>query len=185
MGRQGCFVHCTCVLTNQMSTHIRFFQDIGNNYSIRLQMYSAAICAGTCVTFGAPIGAVLFAMELTSTYYMVGTILKCMICSLSAIIGYHIFHGFSFSPVKPPKHTQFEDIGLSYEMIFIIILGYLCSQIAVMFNNILSKIIFLRVKLKNPFICNRWKWCMTCILFISIIGFPVKVMHFREKIIGN
>ena len=51
-------------------------------------MYSAAICSGTCVTFGAPIGAVVFAMELTSTYYMVGTLLKCLLASLAAIIIY-------------------------------------------------------------------------------------------------
>jgi H+/Cl- antiporter ClcA len=51
-------------------------------------MLSAAICAGTVVTFGAPIGGVLFAMELTSTYFMVGTLLKCLLCSLSAVIVY-------------------------------------------------------------------------------------------------
>lgn len=68
-------------------------------------MLSAAICAGTVVTFGAPIGAVLFAMELTATYFMVGTLLRCFLCSLAAIIVYHMCH--SLPIIKPPKHTEF------------------------------------------------------------------------------
>ena len=68
-------------------------------------MLSAAICAGTVVTFGAPIGAVLFAMELTSTYFMVNTLVRCFLCSLAAIIVYHLMH--SLPPIKPPRHTEF------------------------------------------------------------------------------
>lgn len=49
----------------------------------------------------------------------------------------------------------------------------------------LTKLIFLRVRLKNPFISNRWKWCTTVSLFISIIGFPIHYMHFNEKTIDN
>jgi H+/Cl- antiporter ClcA len=146
-------------------------------------MLSAAICAGTVVTFGAPIGAVLFAMELTSTYFMVGTLLRCFLASLSAIIVYHVMH--SLPLINIPKYTEFEDIGLNHEIIFIIILGFLCSRIAILFNHILTKLIFLRVKLKNPFISNRWKWCSTITLFISIIGFPITYMHFNEKTIDD
>lgn len=146
-------------------------------------MLSAAICAGTVVTFGAPIGGVLFAMELTSTYFMVGTLLKCLLCSLSAVIVYFMMH--SLPPIRPPEHTNFEDIGLNHEIIFVIILGVLCAKIAILFNHILLKIIFLRVKIKNQFISNRWKWCSTVILFISIIGFPINYLHLNEKNIGN
>lgn len=146
-------------------------------------MLAAAICVGTVVTFGAPIGGVLFAMELTSTYFMVGTLLRCFLASMSSIIVYHLMH--SLPPIKPPDHTQFEDIGLNHEIIFIIIFGVLCAKIAVLFNHILTKLIFLRVKLKNPFISNRWKWCSTVTLFISFIGFPITYMHFNEKTIDN
>lgn len=146
-------------------------------------MLSAAICAGTVVTFGAPIGGVLFAMELTSTYFMVGTLLNCFMCSLAAIIVYHLMH--SLPPIRIPAHTQFEDIGLNHEIIFIIILGVLSAKVAILFNHILLKLIFLRVKLKNPFISNRWKWCTTVSLFISIIGFPILYLHLNEKNIDN
>ncbi len=178
-GRQGAFVHTSCIMAHQISSRINYFKDIANNYQVRLQMLSTAICCGTVVTFGAPIGAVLFSLELTSTYFMVGTLLKCFLGSLAAIIVYHMMH--SLPIIKPPKHTEFEDIGLNHEIIFVIILGVLCSKIAILFNHILTKLIFLRVKLKNPFISNRWKWLSTISLFISIIGFPISFMHFGEK----
>ena len=180
-GRQGAFVHTTCIMTHQLSTRISYFKDIANNYQARMQMLSAAICAGTVVTFGAPIGGVLFAMELTSTYFMVGTLLRCFLCSLSSIIVYHLMH--SLDIIRIPQHTKFEDIGLNHELIFIVIFGVICSKVAILFNHILLKLIFLRVKLKNPFISNRWKWCSTVILFISIIGFPITYMHLGEKAI--
>ena len=148
-------------------------------------MYQAGIAAGTCCTFGSPIGAVFYAMELTSSFYMVGTLLKCLLASLGAIITFHLLHGLKWGYIQPPNRTNFEDIGLNHELLFCALLGVVCAQVAILFNNVLSKIIFLRVRLKNPFISNRWKWCLTCSLFISLFGFPVKQLHLREKIIGN
>ena len=58
----------------------------------------------------------------------------------------------------------------------------LCSKVAILFNHILTKLIFLRVKLKNPFISNRWKWCSTVIIFISFVGFPIGFLHLSEKV---
>ena len=31
-GRQGAFVHCTCILSHQLCTRVKYFKDIGNNY---------------------------------------------------------------------------------------------------------------------------------------------------------
>jgi H+/Cl- antiporter ClcA len=31
-GRQGAFVHTTCIMTHQLSTRISYFKDIANNY---------------------------------------------------------------------------------------------------------------------------------------------------------
>lgn len=146
-------------------------------------MYGAAICVGTVATFGAPIAAVVFAMELTSTYYMVSNFWKCFLAAMSAIIIYHLLHGIGYIAI--PNHTYITGINLNHEMIFFVILGYISAQVAGLFNHVLTKLIFLRVRLKNPFISNRWKWCTTVSLFISIIGFPIHYMHFNEKTIDN
>lgn len=146
-------------------------------------MYSAAICVGTVATFGAPIGAVIFAMELTSTYYMVGNLWKCFLVAMASIITYHLM--FSLPIINPPNHTNITNINLNHEIIFFVILGLISAGVAGLFNHVLTKLIFLRVKLKNPFISNRWKWCITVSLFVSLIGFPIKFLHLGEKSICN
>jgi H+/Cl- antiporter ClcA len=39
-------------------------------------MLAAAVAAGVTATFGAPIGGVLFSIEVTSTYYFVSNLWK-------------------------------------------------------------------------------------------------------------
>ncbi len=146
-------------------------------------MYGAAICVGTVATFGAPIGAVIFAMELTSTYYMVSNMWKCFLAATAAIITYHYLHGLDI--IKIFAHTNISGINLNHEIIFFVILGLISAGVAGLFNHVLTKLIFLRVRLKNPYISNRWKWCFTVSLFISFIGFPIHFMHFSEKNICN
>lgn len=79
--------------------------------------------------------------------------------------------------LKKVEWITFHDIGINHELIFIIILGILSSYIAILFNHVLSKLIFLRVKLKNPLFSNRWRWGPIVALFI---GFPVHFMHYGE-----
>ncbi|CDW90775.1 voltage-gated chloride channel protein [Stylonychia lemnae] len=183
LGRYGSFVHMSGVIAHQMSYRIKFFQNIGSNYQLRLQVISAAIAAGTCCSAGSPFGGVIFALELTSTYYMMGNMWKGLLCTTAAIITYSLMHQLPF--VKPPKLTDFEEYTFNHEIIFFIILGYLCARVGALFIHILTKIIFLRGKLKNPLLLNRWKWCSIVILFISIIQFPLRFLHFPERQVWN
>ena len=166
-----------------MATRIRCFKDIGTDYNMRIQMLSAAISTGACVTWSNPIGGVLLAIELTSTHFMVGTLLKCFIASTIGITTLHYFYTYPW--VKATNHTDYEGIGLTHEILFFALLGVICSKVAVMFNHVLTKLIFLRVKLKNPFISNRWKWCSMVSLSISFVTFPIMFLHLSEKQIYN
>ena len=180
MGRQGAYVHMSCCIAQQLYTRVRWFQEIAQDYSTRIQMLAAAISVGACVTWSTPIGGVFLAMELTATHFIVGTILKCFLASVIGITCLHYFYSWPY--IKATKHTEYEEgIGLNHEIIFIIILGVLSAKVAVAFNHILTKLLFLRVKLKNPFISNRWKWCSMVSLFISFISFPIMIFHFSEK----
>ena len=49
-------------------------------------MIACGVAGGTVITFGAPIGGCIFAIELTSTYYMTGTLWKSFYTSTVTII---------------------------------------------------------------------------------------------------
>ncbi len=56
---------------------------------------------------------------------------------------------------------------------------------ASVYNLVLTKMVFLRVRLKQPFISHRWKWCFSVALVISLISYPVSFMRFGDKKIIN
>jgi chloride channel 2 len=163
-----------------MAYRIPYFKEIGKNYSVRLQMFTCAIAVGTCCSAGAPFGGVLFAFELTATFFMVGTFWKSLLATASAIIIYQVLHSH-IPAVKPPNFTNFEEYQINHELIFIVILGWMSAQIGALFINTLTKIIFLKAKLKNPLLLHRWKWCLIVSLFISIIQYPLRILHFPER----
>jgi H+/Cl- antiporter ClcA len=92
MGRFGSFVHMSAVIAHQMAFRIKLFEDIGKSYSIRLSMYTASIAAGVCCSAGCPFGGVLFAMELTSTFYVVLNFWISSICALFTFFTYKLLH---------------------------------------------------------------------------------------------
>lgn len=122
-------------------------------------------------------------MELIATYYTLGNLWKGLLCCTATVFVYYLMHSLPF--VKPPKYTVFEEYQLNHEVFFFIILGYLSAIVGRQFVNILSKVVFLRAKLKNPLLLNRWKWCFLVILFISVVQFPLKFLHFPERQVWN
>ena len=116
----------SCAICHQLMTRFKCFKGIATDYQSRIQMLTAAICVGTTVAWGTPIGGVLLAVELTSTHFMVGTLLKGFFGSTVGIITLDVMYNY-LPYIKPTKKTEFENIGLNHELIFIVILGVICA----------------------------------------------------------
>ena len=69
-GKEGPFVHMTCIMTNQLSK-LPCFERIRNSHSTLQMMLAAAVAVSVAANFGTPVGAMLFSIEVTSTYYPV------------------------------------------------------------------------------------------------------------------
>lgn len=63
-GKEGPFVHIASCIANNLP-----YKDLKKNKTIRHQMITAAIAVGVTASFGTPIGAVLFSIELSTTVY--------------------------------------------------------------------------------------------------------------------
>jgi len=100
-GRYGAFVHMCSVIAHQLAYRIRWFRNVLENYLVKNSMYIAAVAVGTCCAAGCPLGGVMFALEQTTTFFMVDNIWKSMICTTVAIIIYQYLH-FFLPFVKPP-----------------------------------------------------------------------------------
>lgn len=71
LGKEGPFVHTSSIIAHRLMKHVKCFHRVYDNDFMRRQVYDAACAVGVATTFRAPIGGALFAIEVTSTVFMV------------------------------------------------------------------------------------------------------------------
>jgi H+/Cl- antiporter ClcA len=147
-------------------------------------MYSAAVAAGMTSTFGAPFGALLFAIEVSSTYYMVSNLFKGFFCACFALIIFKITDLIPwlhmFFPTRFP--TQIE---INHELLLFALLGILAGLLSAVFVQIMTNIIFARHRLELPYVSDRWRWCLAVALISGLIKFPVPFLNISDYRILN
>lgn len=85
VGKEGPYVHICAALAYQLS-RFKIFERIKKNEGLRFQTVAAGCAAGLAVTFGAPIGGVLFSVEVTSTYYLITSMSKAFFTAVCAAL---------------------------------------------------------------------------------------------------
>ncbi|CAG9832116.1 unnamed protein product [Diabrotica balteata] len=71
LGKEGPFVHIASISATLLSKLVTGFQGIYENESRTTEMLAAACAAGVASCFAAPVGGVLFSIEVTSVYFAV------------------------------------------------------------------------------------------------------------------
>ncbi|XKL60131.1 hypothetical protein PGB90_001147 [Kerria lacca] len=71
LGKEGPFVHISSITATLLSKMISTFNGIYENESRNTEMLAAACAVGVASSFGAPIGGVLFSIEVTTVYFAV------------------------------------------------------------------------------------------------------------------
>ncbi|XP_035829429.1 chloride channel protein 2 [Aplysia californica] len=92
-GKEGPFVHIASIVATILSKGIRSFRGIYENESRRSEMLAAACAVGVAGTFAAPIGGVLFSIEVTATYFAVRNYWRGV---FSAVCGALVFRLMAF-----------------------------------------------------------------------------------------
>ncbi|CAG5129965.1 unnamed protein product, partial [Candidula unifasciata] len=92
-GKEGPFVHIASIMATVLSKAIGSFRGIYENESRRTEMLAAACAVGVACTFAAPIGGVLFSIEVTATYFAVRNYWRGF---FSAVCGALVFRLLAF-----------------------------------------------------------------------------------------
>ncbi|NXC50443.1 CLCN2 protein, partial [Penelope pileata] len=71
LGKEGPFVHIASMCAALLSRFLSFFGGIYENEARNIEMLAAACAVGVGCCFAAPIGGVLFSIEVTSTFFAV------------------------------------------------------------------------------------------------------------------
>ena len=83
VGLEAAYVHIACCIANVVA---RYFSKYANSEVKRRELLSGAAAAGISVAFGAPVGGVLFSLEMLSSYFPPKTIWRSFYCAIVAAI---------------------------------------------------------------------------------------------------
>ncbi|EOD41781.1 hypothetical protein EMIHUDRAFT_95008 [Emiliania huxleyi CCMP1516] len=149
VGKEGPYVHITSCAAACL-TRLPGFRRLGQasrlaDEALRQQMLSAACAAGVAATFGAPVGGVLFSIEVTSTYYSVQHLWKSLFAS---VCGALVFRGMrdTGSLGQGFRKTDFGDMDQllhNGEIYAFALLGCVCGLVGAGFVHATSSLISL------------------------------------------
>ncbi len=94
-------------------------------------MYSAAVAAGMTAAFGAPMGAIMFSIEVSTTYYMVSNLFKGFFCVSFTILVYKILEMCGFILLYEPTSYPM-NITVDHEILLFALLGIICGVVGAM-----------------------------------------------------
>ena len=60
------------------------------HHARKRSMLAAACAVGVVATFGTPIGGVLFSVEVTAVYYLVGNLWKAFVGAIAAVVFFQV-----------------------------------------------------------------------------------------------
>ena len=170
IGKEGPYVHISSCVAQQL-TRLSIFRRLGQSETLRRQMLAAGCAAGVASTFGAPVGGVLFSIEVTATYYSVSHLWKAM---FTAVCGAWVFRvSRDMGSLALFNLTNFSDMGeLLYngEIYAFALLGVLMGMLGAAFVHATASLVQLVRQLRNslevvepPGKAQRWP-CSACTL---------------------
>lgn len=182
IGKEGPFVHVSAIIGNKLMK-LGMFKSLHDNLTIRNQILAASVAAGVASTFGAPIGGVLFSIEVTATYYIVNNLWKGIFCAIFCVISFTLLHMTEVTDLI--NLTDFEPFELNLEILCFALLGLFCGVVGALFVNSASKLILMRVHRKFPKVHSRFRYIFYVTLACALITFSTQYLQLSDKVIIN
>jgi len=176
IGKEGPFVHISCIIANQM-LRIPIFAEIRGSPALRKQILAAACAVGVSSTFGAPIGGVLFSIEVTSSLYQTSEYWKgffCVVCGAFVFKELSNF-GQSRNNVVSLFTTSFEPLPYTFlEIPLFVILSIVCGYLGGCFVLCQKAISDMRQNPRGPrVITNSYSAAVIVAVLSGTLNYPL------------
>ncbi|KRZ06108.1 Chloride channel protein 2 [Trichinella zimbabwensis] len=179
LGKEGPFVHIASHLATLLSKWTIFMPHAQEDSYLNKEILAAACAVGVASTYGAPVGGVLFSIEVTSVFFPLRNYWRCFLASLcSAIVFRLLTVAFAeaatveaFCPTSFPAEFPFDILYL----IPVCLLGAMCGLFGAAFVHLFklwTKLIkqtkwVLNITKRSPFI-----YPALVVLFIATLNCP-------------
>ena len=181
LGKEGPFVHLSSIIAEILPW--RWLH--GENNTLRHQLLTAAIAVGVTATFGAPIGGVLFSIELTTATYNISNLWKAFYSAFIAVVLFRALGTIQkirlFNAEAGYFYREHQQIGLNIELLFYFMLAIILGLIGSFFIYILRVCLTLKKQNKGMWIFDPWFYSITIALFILNVQFFTKLTQVGDK----
>ena len=140
-------------------------------------MLAASVAAGVTAAFVAPIGGVLFSIEVTSTYYMVNHLWKAFFWGGWTILTLKILG--LIHPISYFFRTDLVNLDFDFQYIAYIILAVLWGIIGSLMIIVINNLINIRNKFSPIF--RRWVLWIGVVLLVSSLSYPFDILLSSDK----
>lgn len=182
IGREGPFVHISGIVAHKIS-QFTIFSHIHRNLTLRNQFLAASVAAGIASMFGSPIGAVLFSIEVTATYYIVSNMWRAAFCCIWCTIGYQLLQTSKLN--DQISNTDFSEIGVTQELFCFVILAFGAGIIGAVFIIASRKLSQLRYNNTYPILHNRFRYILLITIISSAATFITPYLEETDRSVIN
>ncbi|KAM3959912.1 chloride channel protein 2 [Aphomia sociella] len=192
LGKEGPSVHIASMVAALLSKLVTTFQGIYTNESRTSEMLAAACAVGVASCFAAPVGGVLFSIEVTTTYFAVRNYWRGFFAACCSAIMFRLLSVWSGATptVKPlfpttlPQDFPFDP----QEFAVFVLLGIVCGLMAAIWVFLHRQyVLFMRntKTLSNFLQKNRFIYPGFMTLAVMSILFPPGIGKYMAADLGN
>ncbi|KPJ17893.1 Chloride channel protein 2 [Papilio machaon] len=192
LGKEGPSVHIASMVATLLSKLVTKFQGIYSNESRTSDMLAAACAVGVASCFAAPVGGVLFSIEVTTTYFAVRNYWRGFFAACCSAIMFRLLSVWSgaLPTVKPLFPTNLpQDFPFDpQEFAVFVLLGIVCGLLSALWVFLHRQyVLFMRntKTLSNFLQKNRFIYPGVMTLAVMSVLFPPGIGRFMAADLGN
>ncbi|XP_048486893.1 chloride channel protein 2 [Plutella xylostella] len=192
LGKEGPSVHIASMVAALLSKLVTSFQGIYSNESRTTEMLAAACAVGVASCFAAPVGGVLFSIEVTTTYFAVRNYWRGFFAACCSAIMFRLLSVWSGATptVKPlfPTHLPQDFPFDPQEFAVFVLLGIVCGLLGALWVFLHKNyVLFMRntKSLSNFLQKNRFIYPGFITLAVMSILFPPGLGKYMAADLGS
>ncbi|KAF4711593.1 Chloride Channel, partial [Perkinsus olseni] len=171
-------VHISGCIANALSRYLpeKQFRRYYTYETFRLQLLAVAVSTGVTATFGAPVGGVIFAVEVTAVYFFVSNLPRAFYSSICCILVYRVTRESGL--VDLFEVEDMPDWSLHWELAIFCILAAVCGVVAGLLVHCIGYINRYTTKLPPVW---RFFWAASVVSAIAGISCGLPILKRLDK----
>ncbi|KAG6595872.1 Chloride Channel (ClC) Family [Phytophthora cinnamomi] len=182
IGKEGPFVHLSSIIARQL-LRLPLFEQIRNSKDLTHHVLAAACAVGVTATFGAPVGGVLFSIEVTTSYYVTSNYWRAFFSSVVGVVVFRGLNSFLAGSYGSLFTTEFDALPYeTFEIAFFLLLAVICGLLAALLVRSFRMVLEIKKRYEEQYLlrwCGRFPglvpfaYAALVALLFSLVEYPV------------